>query len=64
MDKECIPMGWQCPKCERIYAPSHISCGWCNMGIGWSSEFDPIGGVKMNEDELEKAIEKGDNEKS
>ena len=36
-----FPRGWECPKCKRIYAPSHNECEWCNHGmfdltkVGW-----------------------------
>jgi hypothetical protein len=24
------PAGWQCPKCDRVYAPHVAGCGHCN----------------------------------
>lgn len=24
------PMGWTCPKCERVYGPQIPSCEFCN----------------------------------
>lgn len=27
---QLAPMGWTCPKCGSVYAPSHIECYRCN----------------------------------
>src|SRR3990167_8161695 len=39
-----MPMGWQCPKCKKIYAPTVTQCYECN-GTGLGPTFtDPVGG--------------------
>ena len=53
-----IPLGWQCPKCQRIYAPSVTECfacqpmpttigtivplGWPPTTTKWITEADKI----------------------
>ena len=27
-----LPMGWQCPLCRSVYAPSVLECAKCNQG--------------------------------
>ena len=26
---QCIPQGWQCPVCKRVYSPSTPMCMFC-----------------------------------
>jgi len=28
-----IQQGWQCPKCQRIYAPANLECWNCNQWL-------------------------------
>ncbi len=32
------PQGWQCPKCQRVYAPSILECRTCGKGLSTTNE--------------------------
>lgn len=44
IEPQAIPQGWQCPKCQRIHAPSKYICDFCAVG-GGAVTYSPAPGV-------------------
>ena len=42
---EDVPLGWECPKCGRVWSPYDSECVWCNGKVfGYVIDKDTSGG--------------------